>query len=360
MSRTTGRFSRRLIVALAVVVGLGSICVIYKVNHQAKPAAPNNPPRIALADLDPIPNKPATNPAIATASPAVLKHGLDLTNQAILASATTTAPSNPNNNLLAASSSGNSSLQSAQDELQAGHLITARDQFNDLLQSGNLNPANTQLVKQSLSEISQTTVFGRKAFANDRFASSYTVKGGDSLSKIAEPHDIAWEFIGRINNVDAKHLRAGASIKIIEGPFFAVVHKRQFLMDIYLGGLPGDKNSMYVTSYSVGLGRDDSTPLGTWVIEPQHKLKHPTYYSPHGEGVIPADDPKNPLGGYWIGLTGTDGDALGKMSYGIHGTIEPDSIGKQSSMGCIRLKADDIAMVYDLMVEGKSLVKVQE
>ena len=126
------------------------------------------------------------------------------------------------------------------------------------------------------------------------------------------------------------------------------------------GGLPGEKSCMFVTSYPVGLGQDDSTPIGTWMIEPHRKLKHPTYYSPRGEGVIAADDPKNPLGGYWIGLTGTEGQAVGKMSYGIHGTIDPNSIGKQSSMGCIRLRADDIAVVYDMMVEGKSTVVVKE
>ena len=117
---------------------------------------------------------------------------------------------------------------------------------------------------------------------------------------------------------------------------------------------------MFVTSYPVGLGRDDSTPVGTWIVEPHRKLKHPTYYSPRGEGVIAADDPKNPLGGYWIGLTGTEGQAVGKLSYGIHGTIDPDSIGKQSSMGCIRIRPDDIAVVFDMMVEGKSLVLVKE
>ena len=78
---------------------------------------------------------------------------------------------------------------------------------------------------------------------------------------------------------------------------------------------------------------------GWW--KPDVNFKHPTYYSPRGEGVIPADDPKNPLGGYWIGLTGTDGQAVGKESYGIHGTNDPDSIGKQSSMGCIRMPNDD-------------------
>lgn len=48
------------------------------------------------------------------------------------------------------------------------------------------------------------------------------------------------------------------------------------------------------------------------------------------------------------------------MSYGIHGTIDPDSIGKQSSLGCIRLHTDDIAMVYDMLVEGKSMVVLKE
>ena len=76
--------------------------------------------------------------------------------------------------------------------------------------------------------------------------------------------------------------------------------------------------------------------------------------------MIPGGDPKNPLGHFWLGLEGLEGQALGAQSYGIHGTIDPDSIGKQSSMGCIRLHNEDALMVYDLMVEGKSMVMVRE
>ena len=35
-------------------------------------------------------------------------------------------------------------------------------------------------------------------------------------------------------------------------------------------------------------------------------------------------------------------DNFGKTSYGIHGTLEPETIGKQASMGCVRLKMEDI------------------
>ena len=64
--------------------------------------------------------------------------------------------------------------------------------------------------------------------------------------------------------------------------------------------------------------------------------------------------------GMWLPtlLKGIEGDAVGKESYGIHGTIEPDSIGKNMSMGCIRLASDDINLLYDLLIEGKSQVKV--
>jgi lipoprotein-anchoring transpeptidase ErfK/SrfK len=117
---------------------------------------------------------------------------------------------------------------------------------------------------------------------------------------------------------------------------------------------------MYVTSCPVGLGKDGSTPLGKWLVEPDRKVANPVYYSPRGEGVIEADDPKNPLGEFWVGLAGVDGAAVGQESYGIHGTIEPDSIGKMESMGCIRMRHDDIALVFAALVEGKSTVQIVE
>jgi len=72
------------------------------------------------------------------------------------------------------------------------------------------------------------------------------------------------------------------------------------------------------------------------------------HYGP--EGIIPHNDPKNPLGERWIDL----GD-----SYGIHGTIEPDSIGTAASRGCIRLRDADIIEVYNFLVNG-SLVEIRE
>jgi len=139
----------------------------------------------------------------------------------------------------------------------------------------------------------------------------------------------------------------------------AVVDKSAFTIDLYLGA-PGGEGSMYVLTFSVGLGADDATPTGLWVVPKGAKATNPVYYSPRGEGIIAADDPKNPLGDYWIAIEGVDGEAVGKTSFGIHGTIDPDSIGKQASLGCIRLRNEDIERVFKMLYEVKSNVRIVE
>ncbi len=251
-------------------------------------------------------------------------------------------------------------LGDAKARVSAGDLMPARTLLNQALQSGALSPADTESTKSMLANINATLVFSPKVFSGDPCCIAYSVKPGDKLTKIASDHDITWELLGRLNKLDdPRKLRSGRTIKIINGPFHAVVRKSAFKMDLYLGS-PDKSNSTYVTSFGVGLGKDDSTPTGTWEVEAHKKIKNPTYFSPRGEGVIQADDPKNPLGEFWIGLSGIDGQALGKSSYGIHGTIEPESIGKMASMGCIRLRNEDVAQVFEMLVEGKSTVMVKE
>ena len=242
----------------------------------------------------------------------------------------------------------------------AGKLLEARDLVNGALAAGRLQGADVAAARQLLAEINQTVVFSPRRFADDKWGGTYSVQSGDRFDRIGSRYGLTPALLMRLNNIsDARRLRAGATIKVLKGPFHAIVSKSNFRLDLYLGA-PGGPDSVYVTSFPVGLGKDDSTPKGKWLVEPQKKIKNPVYYSPRGEGITDADDPKNPLGEYWIGLAGTDGDAIGKSSYGIHGTIEPDSIGKMASMGCIRLRNEDVARVYEMLVEGESTVVVQE
>ena len=242
----------------------------------------------------------------------------------------------------------------------AGDLVGARELINAALLSGQLSESDCDAAREMITEMSQKLVFSGKHFDGDALTDKYQIMSGDRLSRIADRRGTTWELLCKINDLsDPKRIRAGQYIKVINGPFFAVVTKSKFRLDVYLGNA-GGPGSTFVMSLPVGLGKDNSTPTGMWVVQQGNKVHPATYYSPRGEGVIAADDPRNPLGGYWMGITGLDGQAVGKSSYGIHGTIDPDSIGKQASLGCIRLRHDDIAFLYDVLVEGKSKVMVKD
>jgi lipoprotein-anchoring transpeptidase ErfK/SrfK len=252
-------------------------------------------------------------------------------------------------------------LSQGKAKLDAGELLAGRKILNDALNCGGFVAADADAAKAAMAKANQTIIFSSQRIADDPYGGTYSVPTGGVLARIAKNFSLTPELLCRINDLsDPRKLRAGQVIKIVQGPFYAVVNKGAFTIDIYLGGVAGEKAAMYVTTYPVGLGKENSTPCGNWIVEPGKKLTHPTYYSPRGEGVIPADDPKNPLGKFWIGLAGTEGQAVDKKSYGIHGTIDPDSIGKQASLGCIRMRNEDVTLVYEMLVEGKSAVVVKD
>jgi LysM repeat protein len=251
-------------------------------------------------------------------------------------------------------------IADATAKVSAGDLLGARTLLNSALLSGSLNATDTQAVKKQMAEINQTLVFSPKQFPRDPLGGVYTVKSGDRMAAIGASHNIPYELLLPLNRMtDARKLRYGQVLKVINGPFHAVISKSKFTLDIYLGS-PAGPDSTYITTFNVGLGTDNSTPTGTWKIK--DKVTHPAYFPPaeHPGPTLLPDDPKNPLGPYWMGLEGTDGQAVGQRSYGIHGTIDPTSIGKQSSMGCIRLKNEDVEVVYKLLVQDKSIVIVKD
>ncbi len=242
----------------------------------------------------------------------------------------------------------------------SGDLLSARKTLNDAMVTGSLSSNDSDAVKKQMAEINQTLVFSPKAFPKDPLGGIYQVRANDRLAAIGNSHNVPFEFLLMINQMtNARKLRYGQTLKVIEGPFHVVVTKSKFTLDVYLGS-PGGPDSTYITTFPVGLGTNNSTPTGTWIIK--DKVTHPAYFPPEGHagGVLDPSDPKNPLGPYWLGLEGTDGQAVGAQSYGIHGTIDPASIGKMSSMGCIRLHNEDVEVVYKMLTAKKSMVVVKD
>ncbi len=233
-------------------------------------------------------------------------------------------------------------------------IIEARGVLNDILLMP-MTERQRAFVKSRLSELADKWLFSETIFPQDSLCSSYRVKRGDLLETIGKQFKVPWEILSKINEVRPKVLGAGETIKVINGPFHAKVYLSTFTMDLYL------QNNTFVKSFRVGLGQSGrETPTGLWRVKRDGKLVEPPWPDPVTRKVLHRGDEGYALGSRWIGLEGIKGAAKDRTGFGIHGTEEPETIGTNSSRGCIRLHDSDVIFVYNLLVPIHSLVEVIE
>ncbi len=290
------------------------------------------------------------------------------TNSSSLLDATrnqTTAATNPNSQPVESRPIGTDrvrlQLDTAQRMVNQNDRVAARRLLSQTLNTPNLSASDGQRLRDELTQINNVLVFGPVVAPSDPMCEEYKIQSGDSLSRIAARQELAthWKLIQRVNRIsNPSRIRLGQNLKLVHGPFHAVVYKREHRMDIYHGS-PNDPASwLFIRSLNVGLGADNGTPLGTFTVS-TNKLENPGWVNPRNasESYGP-NDPANPIGEFWLGLDGV-GQYATLTGYGIHGTIDPSSIGGDQSMGCVRLADDDIAVVYELLAERVSVVEIR-
>jgi lipoprotein-anchoring transpeptidase ErfK/SrfK len=119
-----------------------------------------------------------------------------------------------------------------------------------------------------------------------------------------------------------------------------------------LGVFEGDK---IIAAYPVTVGSAQTeSPIGEWKV--RRITKMPTFrydkqMLEHGERssnfhLLPPG-PRNPVGVMWI--------ALNKKGIAIHGTNEPDSIGRSASHGCVRLANWDVVRLATKIKSGDNV-----
>ena len=252
-------------------------------------------------------------------------------------------------------------LDTARRMVDQNDRVAARRLLSQTLNTPNLSESDAQKLRGALTDINKVLVFGPVVAPNDPICEEYKVQSGDSLSRIASRRELAthWKLIQRVNQIaNPSRIRLGQTLKLVRGPFHAVVYKGDHRMDIFHGSPSNPSDWVYITSLNVGLGADNGTPVGLFTVS-TNKLENPGWVNPRdaSEQYAP-NDPLNPIGEFWLGLDGV-GQYASLSGYGIHGTINPESIGDDQSMGCVRLADDDIALVYELLVERASVVEIR-
>lgn len=172
----------------------------------------------------------------------------------------------------------------------------------------------------------------------------YAVVSGDSLWKVCNrklPGVVGSApetgLVRLVNGLKQDGLRVGQVLRIPREPLVIRVDTAQHGLVAWLGDVA-------VAAYRVGLGKDESTPRRSFTVEV--KQENPAWF--YAGRTIPFGDPENILGTRWMGFDNQP-EASG---FGIHGTSKPESIGRNESSGCVRMRNQDVEDLFELVARG--------
>jgi len=239
-------------------------------------------------------------------------------------------------------------MDAVRKNLDEGKLADAQLALSTLYANPNLPADQAKQITELLDQLAGTVIYSRQSYLEP----PYAVQPGDTIDRIAQKCKVPWQLLARINGlmppsasnadetVKDQLLPAGKELKVVQGPFDAVVQldKRQLTLMV---------QNRYAGRFPIGVGRDQAKLDGQYTIGT--KKLSPTYYGPDGVTINP-NDPKNPLGGAWIGLT----DRIG-----IHGAADPQSVGRDDNRGTICVSDRDLQDLYGILSVGSRITIVR-
>ena len=106
------------------------------------------------------------------------------------------------------------------------------------------------------------------------------------------------------------------------------------------------QGNIVIKRYPIGTGRQGwETPTGTFQV--MQMKRNPTWINPFTNEQVTANDPRNPLRGYWIGFW-----TNGTNWIGFHGTLDAGTVGKATSHGCLHMYDSDLKDLFSQVSIG--------
>ncbi len=259
-------------------------------------------------------------------------------------------------------------LDLARQLMEKQQYVEARTGLAAAYRSGGFSPADAAEARRTLEQLAEFTIFSPSVHVDDPLAVRHIFLPGQHLEgksglvrqmELRVPSQVLLQ-INRLRSGDG--FQAGKPYKLLRGPFHAVVHKSEYALDLYL-------RDVFVKRYRICIGAPASpTPEGAFRLVLGGKTLKTAYYPPTGSSIQgsvlypgEAEYPLDPEG-HNIKLEGLPGSATtlqAEDGYAIHGTNDPGSIGQAKSLGCIRMKADDIKELYGRLYEYWSTVTIR-
>ncbi|HEY3391111.1 MAG TPA: LysM peptidoglycan-binding domain-containing protein [Lacipirellulaceae bacterium] len=144
-----------------------------------------------------------------------------------------------------------------QSALDRGDLAQAHQQLSPWYDEPSLSPVEMKNVERLLGQLAGTVVYSTE----HRLQPARIVKPGETLETIAKEYNVPWQLLAKINGIPAANqIRPGQELKVIPGPFSAVVDLGRSELTLQVAG-------RYAGKFPVTVPVGATVSEGEWLVD---------------------------------------------------------------------------------------------
>ncbi|MDO4574219.1 MAG: LysM peptidoglycan-binding domain-containing protein [Planctomycetia bacterium] len=223
-------------------------------------------------------------------------------------------------------------LASAKDKIQQGQVLEVLRSLSPYYGDPRFSKEESEYLVSILVQAATQVIYSQKHILEP----AYVVQPGDTLPGIAEKYNIPAEFIARVNGIAAPYtLEPGRELKVLRGPFNAIVYLDRYEMILTLNGL-------FAGQFWIGVGNDLAVRDGDFHFRQMLRSGNPQASEQFAFEFVrnlSQTVPGTPL----------------PDSLLLHPATDPTAIGKSVPQGNILLSTQDIGAVVALLGKDSKL-----
>jgi len=310
-----------------------------------QPDLPLQPPTILNAQSAPPPVADPPAALGATAAPLAdpvaapgLEHGLAAAPSATPAGLSATPVGPPAATASAegvpATAAFATSWAEAHDKLAAGRFAEALATLSTWQDDPSLGLEESQRLDDLLSQLAGSVIYSQQ----DLLLPPHIVAPGDTLQSIAAQLGVPWQLLAKINGVDdPERLIPGEHLKVLRGPFDAVVSVSRRRLSLQVGG-------NYAGSFPVVIGRQIQERVGSSLAVVDVR-----------RGDAPSSAPAAATQVSFVGSSGSRSIVLGD-GISIEPAEDPAAVADAAPAASLVVAARDLDEIIDILGPGSHVL----
>jgi LysM repeat protein len=221
-----------------------------------------------------------------------------------------------------------------QAALDRGELARAHQMLSPFHNDPALTPAESQRVETLLGQLAGTVVYSTE----HQLGPARVVKPGETLETIAKECNVPWQLLAKINGVAAAdQIKPGQELKVVKGPFSALVDLRRNEMTLTVDG-------RYAGAFPVKAATGSQISDGNWIVAQKQM-------PPAQQAVTPASYNAGPGGGRTLVL---QADSAGGAPTGA--TLKISSASSSTDPTTLQVSPQDAEELSDILSIGSRVV----